>query len=250
MTFGEIIRHLVHRAVKKARRGDWYDQDGLTTLHNHDFMREPRFRRAYERAVQAAGVDYGIHWRMHVALWVASCAVRLPGDFVECGVNKGAVSSAIMQDLDWNQVGKTFHLLDTFGGLDPRQIDDQAIASRNKEWVESGYYESDVQRVRRNFSEWKNVRIVQGAVPDTLPQVDTSSVAYLHIDMNHAPPEVAAVDYFWPMLTPGAFVLLDDYGHYGFGAQKMAMDECAARKGVTVLSLPTGQGLIQKPLHA
>lgn len=249
MKIGDILRQVVHRAIKKARRGDWYDQDGLQTLHNHDFMREPRFRRAYERGVQAAGVDYAIHWRMHVALWVASSAARLPGDFVECGVNKGAVSSAVMQYLDWNSLDKTFYLLDTFGGLDTRQIDDETVASRNKAWVETGYYESDVERVRRNFAEWRNVRIVQGAVPDTLPQVDTETVAYLHVDMNHAPPEVAAVDYFWPMLQPGAFVLLDDYGYFGFRGQKEAMDACAARKDVPVLTLPTGQGLMQKPLR-
>jgi hypothetical protein len=244
-----MIRALINRAIKKMRRGDWYDQDGLQTLHNHDFMRDPRFERAYARGVRAAEVDYHFHWRVHVALWVASSAVNLPGEFVECGVNKGAISSAIMEYLDWNSTGKTFYLLDTFGGLDPRQIAEADVATmaRNREWVASGYYESNVDSVRRNFSEWKNVRIVQGAVPDSLVEVDAPAVAYLHIDMNHAPPEVAALDHFWPLLVPGALVLLDDYGHFGFGSQKTAMDECARRKGVSVLSLPTGQGLIQKP---
>ena len=61
------------------------------------------------------------------------------------------------------------------------------------------------------------------------------------------PPEVAALNYFWPRLLPGAFVLLDDYAYSGFGEQKAAMDELARAKNIQILSLPTGQGLLVKP---
>lgn len=248
-----MIRYFANRAIKSLRRGDWYDQDGLTTMHNHDFMREPRFRAAYERGMKAAGEDYAIHWRVHTALWVASNALSLPGDYVECGVNRGALSSAIMQYLDWNRTGGTrrFFLLDTFGGLDPEQITDadRALLEKSRAKVQTGYYESNADRVRRNFEEWKNVRMIVGAVPGTLAQVDTNQVAYLHLDMNHAPPEVAAAEHFWPLLAPGAMILLDDYAYIGYGPQKTAHDAFAQSKGVTVLTLPTGQGLIQKP-HA
>jgi len=74
---------------------DIYDQDGLRSVHDHEFMRDPAFRRAYARGVQAAGTDYGWHWRVHVGLWAASCAARIEGDFAECGVNRGFMASAI-----------------------------------------------------------------------------------------------------------------------------------------------------------
>jgi hypothetical protein len=38
------------------------------------------------------------------------------GDFVECGVNAGFVSSAIMKKLQWNTLGRRFYLIDTFTG--------------------------------------------------------------------------------------------------------------------------------------
>ena len=62
--------------------------------------------------------------------------------------------------------------------------------------------------------------------------------------MNCAMPERAALDHFWPLLPPGAVVLLDDYAYAGHGNQKEAMDAAAAELGAGVLSLPTGQGLI------
>lgn len=225
--------------------GSIYDADGLTSIHDHEFMRDPAFIAAYERGAHAAG-DYDWHWRVHIGLWAAESASRLEGDFVECGVNRGFLSSAIMQYLDWNNAGKTFYLLDTFSGLDPRYAAEDANR-RSTENLESGFYVRDADAVRQNFAEWKNVRIIVGAVPETLEQIDTEKIAYLHLDMNCPEPEVAAFEFLWERLVPGAFVLLDDYAYRGYSSQKSAMDAAASKKQVRIASLPTGQGLLIKP---
>src|SRR5437588_7885241 len=101
-------------------RLDGYVQYGLNSIHNHDFVRDPRFLSAYNRGVQAGQEDYNWHWRVHVGLWAAYHGRQLTGDFVECGVNRGVLSSAIMQYLNWNQLGRRFFLFDTFRGLDEK----------------------------------------------------------------------------------------------------------------------------------
>ncbi len=60
-----------------------YNQDGLASAHNADLLRDPRFIAAYQRGVEACGEDHNWHWRVHVALWAATHAARLTGDFVE-----------------------------------------------------------------------------------------------------------------------------------------------------------------------
>jgi hypothetical protein len=216
-------------------------------------MDDPAFRKAYERGIRAAGDDYRWHWRVHVGLWVAACAARLEGDFVECGVNRGFLSSAIMDYLDWDCLGKQFYLLDTFHGLDERFVspEDQASGAVEKNTLSlaTGFYVQGVEKVRANFSQWKNLTLIEGTIPETLPQVRTNQIAYLHLDMNCSPPEVAAIRFFWEHLVPGAFVLLDDYAYCGYLSQKAAMDRFAQEKGIDILSLPTGQGLLVKPAH-
>jgi len=228
-----------------------YDQDGLRSVHNHDFMSDPAFVRAYQRGVRAVGSDYNWHWRVHVGLWAARTAARLPGDFVECGTNRGFLSSAIMDDLDWTTTGRRFYLLDTFGGLDERYVSAEekrgGVLERNRRELENGFYTTNVEAVRANFAEWENVRIIVGAIPETLGQIDTQRIAFLHIDMNCSPPEVAAIRHLWDRLTPGAPVLLDDYAYLGYEWQKIGMDGFAAERGLSVLSLPTGQGLLIRP---
>lgn len=82
---------------------------------------------------------------------------------------------------------------------------------------------------------------------ETLAQIDSEEIAFVHIDMNCAPPEIAAIEYLWPRLTTGAMVLLDDYAYIGYHHQKNAMDKFANSKSVDIMSLPTGQGLLVKP---
>jgi len=228
-----------------------YAHDGLLTSHNDRFRNDPAFRNAYARGVAASqGNDPRMEWRVHVALWAARAAARVAGDFVECGVNAGFVSSAIMQRLDWRRTGKRFYLIDTFSGPVLTQYSGDEVQRGRLRMAEDalakGAYVTDLERVRANYSEWPNVEIVQGAVPEVLPALKIDRVAFLHIDMNCAYPERAALEHFWDVLSPGGIVLLDDYSYVGYDALADAIDSAAAALGAEILSLPTGQGLIMK----
>jgi macrocin-O-methyltransferase TylF-like protien len=226
-----------------------YIEDDLFTTHTHDFAHESKFQKAYARGIKAAGPSYHFRWRVHIALWAAGVASRLPGDFVECGTNKGFIASAIMEDLDWNTCDKQFYLLDTWQGLDASMLSDEekkaGFAEHSQKWVKEGVYETDFEAVKRNFSEWGKVSLIKGTIPATLPQITSNQIAFLHLDLNCSPPEVAALEYLWPKLVPGALVLHDDYG--GFELSKRGMDQTAGRFGVKFATLPTGQGLLIKP---
>jgi hypothetical protein len=103
--------------VFNARTVGLYAHDGIFTFNNSHFVRDPGFKAAYRRGVRASrGVDPEIEWRLHVALWAARSAMHVKGDFVECGVNAGFMSSAIMHRLEWQRIEKVFFLIDTFRG--------------------------------------------------------------------------------------------------------------------------------------
>lgn len=226
-----------------------YAQDGLLTVHAASFREDRRFRDAYARGGRASyGFDPGFEWRVHTALWAAQASLRVEGDFVECGVNAGFISSAIMKWLDWNRVGRRFYLVDTFSGpvmeqysADEAKMSRLAIAAHG---IDVGAYVTDMTRIRANFAEWSNAVIVQGTVPDVLHAINFERVAFLHLDMNCALPERTALEFFWDRLSPGAAVLLDEYAYSGHDCQREAIDRVVHRFHTSVLALPTGQGLL------
>lgn len=228
-----------------------YYGDGLAVwTKNVDFLSDPRFVRAYERAVDSGhhfgqqGEKIKVEWRANTALWAAQQAARLEGDFVECGVNTGILSLAICHYLDFNTLDKRFFLFDTFSGIpeDQPSYGESAENIRQK----NEYYFDCFELAAKNFAPWPKARLVRGKVPDTLNTVDIDRVCYLSLDMNVAEPELAALIHFWPRLVQGAIVLIDDYGWQTCEQQKAAIDGFAAKIDTPVLFLPTGQGIIVK----
>ena len=243
------IRQFVSRVPGVARLYDRirlsfaasYREDGLVTTHNCDFTKDPQFQAAYASGERQQAMD-GIRWRTHVALWAAFHAKQLEGDFVECGVNRGFLSMSIMTYLDFNSMpDRQFFLFDTYSGLVPEMVTDEDSAAYRND------YEECYEFVRSSFADFPNVNIVRGPVPDTLPSANISKVAYLSIDMNCTQPEIDALEFFWPLMTNGGVIVLDDYGFPGHEAQKAGADRVAESVGVKVLTLPTGQGLLIKP---
>ncbi len=137
---------------------------------------------------------------------------------------------------------KRFYLLDTFNGFPDASLTDEE--SRRRRPADFG---DSLAAVRETFREFPNVVIVPGTVPETLAAVNADKVCYLSLDMNAAAPEIAAAEYFWPKMSSGAVIVLDDYGWPYHEVQKREFDAFAERHGVKVLPMPTGQGLIFKP---
>lgn len=218
-------------------RAGFYGQDALWTIHAHHFEGSPDFERAYARAVRAGGFDYGIRWRAHAILWAATTAAPLDGAFVECGTGRGFMASAICEYLGWGS--RRFYLFDTFNPATP-------TADGKQDGPISPYYADGPEAVAVNFAEWPGVELVQGEIPATLTRRAIDTIAFLHVDMNHAIAEEAAVRYFWPRLVRGGFMVFDDYGLEGYEAQRDAVDALSQELGFSVFACPTGQGIVVK----
>ena len=186
-----------------------------------------------------------IELRTAVGCWAARHASLLKGDFVKCGVNTGVMSLAICEYLDFNSIDKRFFMFDNYEWIPLSQINEVEAAmdrASDKEYDFNSY-----ELLKRNFSPYPRVKLIKGVVPDSFVGLDIESVTYLSIDMNIAYPESASIGYFWPKLTAGAIVLLDDYGWLGYDEQKKVMNDFAAKHGTEVLTLLIGQGLLLKP---
>ena len=84
-----------------------------------------------------------------------------------------------------------------------------------------------------------------GKLPETLNETP-DKVAFLHVDLNNAAPERAAVRHFWPRMTAGGILVYDDYGWSRYDESRRAADELGREFGFSIFSSPTGQGIAVK----
>ena len=100
--------------------------------------------------------------------------------------------------------------------------------------------------MKESFSEYSNVELVKGLIPDSFTGVAIDEVAFVSMDLNNANAEVAALEFLWDKMVPGGMIVFDDYGFMFHVGQKVAIDKFFAPYGIAVATLPTGQGLVVK----
>lgn len=229
-----------------------YHGDGLGTKgKSTGFMEDARFLAAWnenaESIAQATGEEVpDIRWRAHIALWAARQGLQREGDFVECGVHSGILSGFICRALDWNTLDRRFWLFDTWAGIPKEGLTDAELTVADG--YNRNYHKRDIYTaVERAFSAYPSCRLVRGALPKTLGQAQLTKIAYLSIDLNSATYEKQCIELLWPLLSPGAIVVLDDYNFSNCELQREMWNEFAREKNLSVAALPTGQGLLIKP---
>ena len=217
--------------------------DGFATKSRLAFMEDPKFRAAYDRMIFATGypTDPGLHLRVHQAIWAASLAKRVDGDFVECGTGRGMIFSAILTYLDdWPSLDKDAWLFDTFS---PYFLNPESGVNDPTRGVRGGYAHS-LESTQQNFAEWERVHCVAGLLPETLSRAPIKKIAFLHLDLNYAPTEEVVLRQLWPLISRGGVVLLDDYGQTG--PQNETMTRVARELGVEILTTGSAQGILIK----
>jgi hypothetical protein len=207
----------------------------LTWRRNMSIFDDGPFVAAWGKNAETTS-DQAIVWRRYVLACAAYHCAQLDGDFVECGAYTGVGMKTVIDYLGGTAFPKTFWGYDIFEH-DPTML--------NHAMPEHGPDLYD--RVRQKFSNYPQVRLIKGLIPDVFSSGCPDRVAYLHIDLNQAPAEIAALDQLFDRICPGGIVILDDYEWSGaYRNQKIAEDIWFEERNYRVMPLPTGQGLVFK----
>ncbi|WP_119459810.1 class I SAM-dependent methyltransferase [Rhodospirillaceae bacterium SYSU D60014] len=225
----------IQRSLNELPGTGIFAGDNLFTFsRNLSFLDDDAFMDAFRKSART-DIEQAVIWRTYVLAWAARRGVNIDGDFVECGCYKG-VSARILADyLDLQATGKAFYLYDLFEHSS--DMDHGAMPEHG-----AGLYEQVVAR----FVDLPNVHVTKGSVPEVLVEKSPEKIAFLHVDMNSATAELGALETLFDRVSPGASIVLDDYGWAFYRDQKVREDAFFAARGYQVLELPTGQGLVIK----
>lgn len=216
--------------------------DGFATVHYVGFLHDKKFTSSYDNSFSGIEPKFArlahrtIPWRAHIVTWAANQAIKLDGDFVECGVWWGTLSKVICEYTDFEKLTeKKFYLIDTWG--DPK-------TSNLKH--QKRYPDDLFNKVKERFIKYPNVKLVRGPVPEILQDVPVKKIAYLSIDMNGDIAERATLEKYYDKMVKGGIIYFDDYGFGMYAKLRATVDEFFSDKPETLLHFPGGNSIVIK----
>jgi predicted O-linked N-acetylglucosamine transferase (SPINDLY family) len=225
---------IMEEALKLVVPGYYLGDNLMTWGRNNSLFDDAAFRKAWEDNIQN-DADRAIAWRRYILACAAYHCAQLPGDFVECGVYRGTGIKTVIDYFGVKNFTKKFWGYDTF--------DYNPVGGHTFSGQEEGFFDE----VKGRFSDYNQVHLIRGLLPDSLKDNSPEKISYLHIDLNSAQYEIAVLDALFDRVVPGGIIVLDDYEWSGvYREQKIKEDAWFAQFNYRVFPLPTGQGLVLK----
>jgi hypothetical protein len=221
----------IEEVFASVPRSGFHSADNVVTWGKAlGFLDDQAFTSAWAKHAELPH-ERGIIWRTAVLVWAARQALRRDGDFVECGCCAGTSMRIVMDAVGLKD--RRVFLYDLFEH-------DETMAHQSM----PDHGPDLLDRVRVRFANDPNVSVIKGCVPQSFEQGVPEKVAFAHIDMNAVEPEIGALNALEPRFAPGAVIVLDDFGHLAFADQHVAERAWFAERGLPILEIPTGQGIV------
>ncbi|MDR0360866.1 MAG: TylF/MycF family methyltransferase [bacterium] len=223
------------RTWMAARGGAVPDANLYRPLYS-PWVGEPAFEHVYHRVRNLSLVSRD---RCYVLWRTLQQATHLDGDVLECGVFRGGTALLAAETVTTKEAEKAVHLFDTFEGM-PQTT--EGIDHFEQGWLGR----TSAGDVCTLLEPYPCVQVHAGFMPETFDGLDIPSISWAHVDVDIYQSVRDCIDFIYPRLVRGGYMIFDDYGFPSCTSARRAVDEAFADKPEVPLCLPTGQCLVVK----
>jgi O-methyltransferase len=164
---------------------------------------------------------------------------QLRGDIAELGVYKG--NTAFLFAELARRGGRTAYLFDTFESLPERDF--VGVDSDKKNW-QRDFEDTSVSAVQSLIGN-EGVVVIPGYFPETAATLPGGTVfAIVHLDCDLYAPTRAGLEFFYPKLVSGGFLVIHDYSSLYWDGVEKAVDEFFADKAERIVPIPDRAGTV------
>ena len=159
-------------------------------------------------------------------------AEDIPGDVMECGVWRGGACAFAKAVLTAHGSDRTVWLADSFEGLPPPAHEADTVDLQTRKYPMLAISQDRVQALFERFGLMDDrVRFLRGWFSETLPSAPVDRLAVLRLDGDYYESTIVALEALYPKVSPGGFVIIDDYGV--LEPARRATDEFRSAQGIT-----------------
>jgi len=162
---------------------------------------------------------------------------KIPGCIIECGVFKGASLIRFATFLKLLKSNKKIIAFDTFGKHTTTKISSdhkrrKILLSHGKEAIS----EKQLMNILKRKGLEKNIQLIKGDITETVPNYlklnPKLKISLLNLDVDFYEPSMSILKNFYPKLSKGGILMLDDYGVWD--GETMAVDEYFIDKKIKI----------------
>ena len=160
---------------------------------------------------------------------------KVDGNVAEVGVYKG--NSAFLLSKYVQSVNKTCFLFDTFESFDKRDLTGNDINAAS-----GAFLDTSLETVKILVGE-KNTVYVKGYFPESLNQVEEiTDLALVHVDCDLERPVLSALEYFYPRIKSGGFLIMHDHSSFFWPGAENAINSFFKDKREHIIPVPDKSG--------
>jgi Macrocin-O-methyltransferase (TylF) len=144
-------------------------------------------------------------------------AKGIPGDLIETGVWRGGVAIFLRAILKAHDVtNRVVWAADSFEGLPRPDVEKFPEDEGDPHYLHTQLAVS-LEEVKSNFERYglldEQVKFLKGFFRDTLPKSPVGKLAVLRLDGDMYESTIEALEFLYPKLSPGGYVIIDDYSY-------------------------------------
>lgn len=223
----KIIKKILEKTKYRIVRSD-------VRLDFVSFARDAEFERAAEKVTPFTLLERD---RLFMLWQFAKQAVVLGAATAQVGVFRGGSARLIA----YAQQGVTnpFFLFDTFEGMPE--------VNKNIDFHKKGdFANTSIEAVQNLFSDVKRAQFCKGFFPQTSAPANDQTFSFVYIDVDIYQSVLDSLNFFYPKMVPGGFMVFDDYMGKNTPGVKKALDEFLAGKKEMPILTTIGQCVIVK----
>ena len=160
-----------------------------------------------------------------------------PGAMAQVGVFRGG--SAKLVSIAKKENSEPLYLFDTFEGMPDV---DPSVDLHKK----GDFKNTSLEGVQKIFEGEKNVIFCKGFFPATVDKVHSDKFSFVYIDVDIYKSVLDSLNFFYPKLVTGGFMMFDDYMGKNTPGVKKALDEFLKDKKEIPILTTVGQCVLIK----
>lgn len=170
-------------------------------------------------------------------------AREVPGALAELGVHRGTSARLLHHYCPERKL----YLFDTFTGFATQDFEKETIKVAYNQAQQ--FTDTSVDVVLKTIAPVNgNIVPVVGWFPDSLTaEFAGKKFALVHLDADLEAPTAAGLDFFWPRLSPGGFIVVHDYN--GWPGVRLAVSRFREVHAIATVPMPdkSGSVVLSKP---